>query len=101
MAALLFAHSKVTVVADSYSDPSEAPVTFELDLWFLGTGNTTRERGVYRGDGDVTFDYKSQRTANTSGTFQIDGRRAQLTSATLMHETSGTITLPAAPASAR
>jgi hypothetical protein len=92
---LLLAHSTVHVVADSYS--GGAPVTFDYDLSFLGTGKITRDHGVYQGDADVTFDYKSQRAASTKGKLTIDGTPASITSATLMQETSGTITLPADP----
>jgi hypothetical protein len=92
LAPLLLAHSTVHVVADSYS--GGVPVTFDLDLWFLGTGKITRDHDVYRGDADVTFDFKSQRDATSKGKITIDGRSASITSATLMNETNGTITLP-------
>jgi hypothetical protein len=92
MADLLFAQASVSLVAES--DSGLEPVTFELNLWFLGTGKITRERGVSRGDVDVSFNYKAQRSATASGPFTIDGTRAQITSATLFHETSGQLTLP-------
>ena len=92
MADLLFAQTTVSLVAES--DSGLEPVTFELNLWFLGKGKVTREQGVSRGEVDVSFGYKAQRAASASGSFTIDGQRAQVTSASLFHETSGQLTRP-------
>jgi hypothetical protein len=89
---LVFAHFGGVVVADAFSDA--APITLELDLWWIGTGEATRENGVYEDGPAIHFSFKGERPARTVGSFTVDGEAASVTSARLVRETTGEIALP-------
>jgi hypothetical protein len=89
---LIFAHFQGTIVADSFS--GSAPITLEVDLWWLGTGKATRENGVYADGPAINFSFKGERAATTLGSFSVDGEVASVTAARLVRETSGQISLP-------
>ena len=89
---LLFAHFRGTVVAEAFS--GDAPLTLELDFWWIGTGPATRENGVYEDGPAIRFSFKGERAATTRGSFTVDGEVASVTAARLVRETSGEITLP-------
>lgn len=86
---LASAHVQGTMVVPSYS--SGDPVTIELDLHFTGYGAITRERD-FNPDGPVIeFSFNRSRTAEISGTFTLDGENVDVTSASIVKTSNGTI----------
>jgi hypothetical protein len=76
-------------VVESYS--GGPPLTFELDLSWLGQGAVTQTHDVFR-DGDIIeFSFTATRDARTVGGFTIDGEEAEVTAAWLLAGTSGRI----------
>jgi hypothetical protein len=80
------------VIADEYSGQGAAPLTFELDLRWTGRGPATPQNDVYDDGQTVTFTVGATRAATTAGELTIDGAAATVTSASLIHQTSGQIT---------
>jgi len=87
---LVFATFTGTLVAPSYSGGD--PVTFEVDLLWLGHGPTSRDGGVFRDENHISFSFTRRRAAATIGTFTVDGMPTALTGASLLRETSGEVT---------
>jgi hypothetical protein len=90
VAGLLFGRFAGTVVVESYS--GGPPLTFELDLWWLGSGPISFVRDVFRDGNTINFSFGASRNAITRGTFEIDGAAATVSSATLASQASGSIT---------
>lgn len=78
-----------TVVAESYS--SGDAVTLELDLWWLGRGPVIRNGGVFHDDTQIWFEFSRQRDARVTGTFNLDGEAATVTTATLGFQVNGNL----------
>lgn len=86
---LFYARFAGTVVAPSYS--SGADITFDIDLTWLGTGAISRERDHFRDESSVSFSFSASREARTRGFVRADGVTMPITSARLIHQTSGSI----------
>jgi hypothetical protein len=89
---LLVAHYKGTITATRMF--SGAPVAVALDFWWLGSGPVTPQNGVVRDGATIDFTFGGQRAATTRGTFTLDGAPATITSARLVTDTQGQVTLP-------
>jgi hypothetical protein len=87
--ALLWGHFAGTVVVESYS--GGAPLTFDLDLSWLGTGKVSRSHDVFDDGSAINFTFDASRAAITRGRFTIDGAPASVTTATLALQASGQI----------
>ena len=86
---LFFARFTGTAVIESYS--GAAPLTFELDLRWFGTGPVSRDHGFFRDETTIDFSFSGSRAAITVGSFTIDGVPATVTSASIVRQTSGHI----------
>jgi hypothetical protein len=87
---LLSARYVGTVEAPSYS--GGAAVTLELDLRWTGTGPVTKQGGTFHDGSQISFDWTRTRAAVTSGTFDVDGEPATVSSAMLGFEAHGSVT---------
>ncbi len=84
------AHFTGTLVAPSYS--GGADVTLELDLSWTGTGAISKSGGVFHDGSAISVQWGQSRAATTSGAFTVDGASATVDSATIVRQTSGSIT---------
>jgi hypothetical protein len=89
---LLLAHHKGTVNATKMF--SGAPVTVELDFWWLGSGALTPQHGVVNNGSTIDFSFSGERAATTRGRFTIDGQPATVKAAKMVTDTQGQVTLP-------
>jgi len=86
---LLFAQYRGRLTAESYSGGED--IFFGVDLKWLGRGAITRERNEWDEEGVMTFSATARRDAKTFGYVRADGESMQITSATLISETRGTL----------
>jgi hypothetical protein len=87
---LVYGHFSGTVLAPSYSGGDD--FTFEVDLWWFGTGKVTRTKNVWNDGTAINFQFSASRAANTYGEIVANGVDMDVTSATLVREASGTVT---------
>jgi hypothetical protein len=89
---LLLAHYKGTIMAKKMF--SDAPVTVDLDFWWLGSGRVTPQPGVVTNSSTIDFSFTGERAATTRGTFTLDGEPVTIKSAKMVTDTQGQVTLP-------
>ena len=84
------AHVSGSFVVPSYS--GGADVAIALDLAWTGTGAVSASGGAFHDGASIAIQWGRSRAATTAGTFDVDGAPATVTGATLVSETSGSIT---------
>lgn len=90
MLGLFYSRFTGTVIAPSYSSGDD--ITFDIDLTWLGRGAISHERSGWHDEAGASFTFSASREARTRGHVRANGVTMEVTSARLVHQTSGSVT---------